>query len=111
MKLQFGDDDADTWMRCPQCDGNSLRHHRVDVYRRDKEDADTGMRVSTFLRGSTTINTSMQENPSPRGDGIRVHMTCSDCPSLVELVIVQDEGGTYIETDVVGSRGVGGEDE
>jgi hypothetical protein len=112
MKLRFGDDDEDdTWMRCPACGSTELHHYNVEVYRRDHDGATSGLHVITFQRGGATVNTSMDGNPSPRGNGIRVHLTCQKCPALVELVIVHDEGGTYIETDTVGSRRQGGDDE
>lgn len=96
-----GDEHA---LACPGCGSTNLHHHRVDVYRRNREDDNQGLRASVYSVGSVIVGNNMDGNPSERRDGVRMHFTCEMCPALSELTIVQHKGTTYLQTTVVGSR-------
>ena len=96
-----GDEHA---LACPGCGSTNLHHHRVDVYRRNREDDSQGLRAMVYGAGPVLVGNNMYGNPSERRDGVRMHFTCEMCPALSELTIVQHKGTTYLQTTVVGSR-------
>ena len=88
---------------CPGCGSINLHHNRVEVYDRDREDADTGRKV-VLDANETSITRDMKGNPSARRDGMRIHFDCECCSTLSALTIVQHKGTTYLEMHITGEN-------
>lgn len=86
---------------CPGCGSPNLHHHRVEIYDRDTEDAETGRRV-VVESSEVSVTGNMQDNPSPRRDGMRIAFWCEICYILSELTIVQHKGTTYLAMNITG---------
>lgn len=93
MPLRLNQDDV---LLCAHCGGNNLRHVRVDLHTRPKEDADSTITTITLhgCAGSATLPPTT--NPSSRRDGVAVLLSCETCPGLTELRIAQHKGETVV---------------
>lgn len=81
-------------MRCPVCKGVNLHHTDVEVFMRRGEDACHGLHTRITNDG-TTVDSSMEANPSRRRDGLIIHFRCeAGCHS--ELHIAQHKGETQL---------------
>ena len=80
---------------CPSCGGTYIHHDRIEVFDRS-EDSNTGLHV-TVAAGKATTDTSQNENPSLRRDGISIHFWCENCDAKPVLNIVQHKGQTMID--------------
>ncbi len=99
LPLEDGNNIEDTLL-CPACGSAYLHHYKVEVFRRDKEDADKG--VHAVVWGSSVIvGNSMKDNPSSRRDGLRILFSCEGCPSISEMTLVQHKGSTLLGMEVV----------
>ena len=82
---------------CPKCGENGYLHHgSVNVYARDREDAETGAHV--FADGSVfgaNSSAPMGDNPSPRRGGLTVDFSCEVCGGQFVFAIIQHKGKTY----------------
>lgn len=87
------DDDLD--ICCAHCGYHCTHQGIVEVFNRDREDADMGMhvRVDWF---DVSIGRSMVGNPSSRRQGLRVHLTCESCQRVSFLEVVQHKGSTQM---------------
>ena len=85
-------------LSCPVCNGMYLHQGAVKHYSRRFEDSEIGMlAVVTGDTVAATADTTMQENPSRRRNGIRIEMSCETCDDLIaDLAIYQHKGSTYI---------------
>jgi hypothetical protein len=81
---------------CPSCGFDHLHHGRIDVYEREKEDAEKGLHVSVE-RGSAVIDQNLSGNPSSRRDGLRIEFGCEGCSARLVLTIAQSKGQTWLE--------------
>jgi hypothetical protein len=80
---------------CPCCGSIYLHQSTINVYNRD-EDADKGLHV--IVENDMTITgTDMQNNPSPRREGLSIKFWCEECPEKLTLNIYQHKGETLIE--------------
>ncbi len=86
----------DTNLNCPACGGNNLHHEDVHVYQRSHEDSDAGLHVAVHGYQSVEVTASMVGNPSTRRDGIRIRLSCENCPAQLSLVLIQHKGVTSI---------------
>jgi len=81
---------------CPSCGERYLHHDKVEVFERDREDADTGISVSVSKK-KAKIGRSQGGNPSSRRDGIGIRFWCETCKAIPTLAIYQHKGNTVIE--------------
>lgn len=84
-------------LECPTCGRDGYLHQRrVDLYFRNREDADIGTHLfaKEELYG---VNSSapMQGNPSPRRNGLNIQFGCEICGGSHDLAIFQHKGKTY----------------
>ena len=95
-------------LKCPVCQGTYLHQVKYHIFSR-ADDAPTGTRVDVNEHVDVTFvnNTSMQNCPSPRRDGLVIQFYCEDCDADAEqagaasssksLAIYQHKGGTFLE--------------
>lgn len=86
---------------CPGCGSENLHHMRVQVFDRDKEDAETGRKVTVERRAVVVTGDAGGPpadggNPSSRRDGIRINFECEMCPTKSALEILQHKGSTLV---------------
>jgi hypothetical protein len=85
---------------CPKCGENNLHQCGVQVFNRDREDAQTGKRVEIEENSRITIDSSMEGNPSCRRDGLRIVFYCEHCHGddfrRFSLVIEQHKGTEFV---------------
>ena len=80
---------------CPSCNGNSLRHEKVEVFERDEDKSD-GIHIS-IAGGAATIDNNLVGNPSSRRHGLGIRFTCEHCSAHPVMTIVQHKGNTWID--------------
>ena len=84
-------------LQCPDCGGGYLHQQGVDVFSRDSEDSEHGTHISIDYSNDISLDTSMNENPSGRRDGIVIEFECEQCyPDGPTLRIVQHKGNERI---------------
>ena len=84
---------------CPNCGFQYLHQGRVEVFHRGGEDSKEGIHVVVDGRTVAT-NTSMAGNPSGRRNGVKIYLSCENCPAGSVLTIAQHKGQTYVEISV-----------
>lgn len=82
-----------TEIACPSCGSENLHQYKVNVFNR-KEDAKEGLTV-IIENFSVNQNTSMNDNPSPRRQGITVDLWCEECDANSVISIIQHKGVTF----------------
>jgi len=91
-------------LKCPACGYEYTHQEYYEIYQ-CLEDS-PGIHTTTTLAG-TIVDLVMDNNPSPRRDGIRMYFRCEGChglmqegvnPPLFELLIYQHKGVTVFET-------------
>jgi hypothetical protein len=80
---------------CPYCDGDNLRQRRTEVFIRNFEDDPRGVQVLVEREGVIEGH-DMQDNPSQRLNGLKLHFTCGDCLQDFVLNIAEHKGCTQI---------------
>jgi len=93
---------AETCLRCPECGEQYLHqcdvgiyHHRIIGYALEQQVlVYTG---GTVQEGIIPEGTAM--NPSGERQGIRISFWCEHDCRVPDLLVYQDQGGTYIEWD------------
>lgn len=95
----------DTILLCPKCGEDNLHQGMVEVFLRDGEPSDIGLRVTADGSG-VSISRGIIGNPSPRGDGLIIHFECELCGPEVDisLTILQHKGSTFIGSNVTGGN-------
>ncbi len=92
-------------MQCPNCRSSFTHQEYVEVFFREAEDA--GGIHTTAKQDGTFIDRNMENNPSWRRDGLRIHFSCESChcneddkdnPPYHYLDIYQHKGKTFFET-------------
>ena len=81
-------------LRCPQCGEQNLHHGNVEVFNRDREDGPGNCTIVGPRLAS--VSRDQEGNPSPRRDGMLVHMWCEHCPAKPTLGILQHKGTTFV---------------
>jgi hypothetical protein len=85
-------------LACPNCGDEYLHHQSIEVYCRDKQDAESGL-MTEISGGVTTITRDMKGNPSQRRDGIIITFDCETCDHKSKILIVQQEGKTFFSME------------
>lgn len=97
---------------CPHCGGTHLHHDAVEVYFR-QEDAAEGVAVTVNgwahhnpvgNADVVGLNANQEGNPSPRRDGLVVHLWCEECGKHPLLHLVQHKGATLVDWATAESR-------
>lgn len=91
-----------TCLRCPECSDQYLHQDSVAVYHHRimghaLEQQVLVHRDGTVQDGVIPEGTAM--NPSEERDGIRISFWCEHDCHVPDLLVYQDQGGTYIEWD------------
>lgn len=82
-------------IKCRGCGGIYLHHERVEIFGR-VEDASIG--IHAVIDGMQfALDENMHDNPSPRRDGIIIHLRCENCQCQQQLLIHQHKGQTYVQ--------------
>ena len=92
--VMFGDEYGR--LICPHCldSESNLHHNRVEIFQRD-EDEETGFHVA--IQGKTaSTDTDIQQNPSPRRNGLSIIFWCEQCCESSILDILQHKGMSYV---------------
>lgn len=87
--------------RCPSCGQQFLHHERIDVYARDKEDAQQVTCV-TVEANSGLVNQSIEPDihcPSARRSGVSITFSCEICDATPVLHIAQHKGHTIFRME------------
>jgi hypothetical protein len=84
-------------LSCPSCGGEFTHQGKVEVFF-DNDHTGEKRRVvhATVTRENRVSNTNMDDNPSPRRDGVLIHFTCELCTAQPVLAIFQHKGSTYL---------------
>lgn len=80
---------------CPGCGGTLLHHEKIEVFDRSEDKSD-GLHVVVAQR-ELRADTSLLGNPSPRRDGLVIHLSCESCDVRSQLCILQHKGQTYVD--------------
>ena len=81
---------------CPKCGGAFLHQYEIEVWIRQKEDADEGTHV-LVSKSVVSENKSMEGNPSPRRDGLSISFACENCDGVHKLIVIQHKGSTFLK--------------
>lgn len=90
----------DKTLKCPHCGSDYLHQERVWVFHRPNEDASIGLAVE--IKGQIIEPGTMDENPSPRRDGMSIGFSCEACQSTPKLNIWQHKGQTMVNWAAAG---------
>jgi hypothetical protein len=83
---------------CPNCGDTYLHHDKVEVFNRLQEDEESGLHVLVQNQNHAS-DSSMEENPSSRRDGLFVRFWCENCDAISKLTIRQHKGITFLKFD------------
>lgn len=90
-------DNEELMLRCANCGELNLHAFRVQVFEREREDAETGRTVDVhYGKPLETREDAEHGNPSGRRDGIRIFFWCECCPHISVLAIYQHKGTEYM---------------
>lgn len=84
---------------CPVCGGGDMHQNTVEIFNREKEDSDKGTYVKIDKDNVTTSDDANTNNPSPRRQGMYVHLDC-ECGVKLRLTIGQHKGSTFMGIEV-----------
>lgn len=87
-------------IKCPTCSEDYTHISKVELFFRDKEDSDTGIRIETdgeAISVGKDVSKS-KGNPSGRREGMRIIFSC-EFGHVFELVIQQHKGTNYVYTN------------
>lgn len=89
-------DDGYCRMMCPSCkaEESNLHHSIVEIFNRE-EDEKNGFHVAIQDK-KVTIDTDIQQNPSPRRSGLSIVFWCEQCCETNILDILQHKGMSYM---------------
>lgn len=90
----------DKTLKCPHCGSDYLHQETVAVFNRPEEDSTVGLAMT--ITGQTVQPASMQENPSPRRNGLSIDFSCETCSTDSTLNIWQHKGQTMVNWAAVG---------
>ncbi|MER1940491.1 hypothetical protein ABS755_07255 [Castellaniella sp. FW104-16D08] len=101
MNLDEKDNGLGFLLKCPVCGGGNFHHGLVEVFtRRGREDvAPTRISINpdgTVQRDDDNLAENARDNPSPRRDGVLVHLDPECGCGRFVLQIVQHKGSTYL---------------
>ena len=96
MKLAFGDykNDIGLPLECPNCGSSYMHQKKAEIFQRNEDDRN-GLHVS--VDDKVTTDTNIADNPSPRRQGLTLHLSCEGCPTVSKLSIYQHHGSTYMK--------------
>jgi DNA-directed RNA polymerase subunit M/transcription elongation factor TFIIS len=83
-------------LNCSLCGGENVHQQDVEVFIRE-EDANKGLHVSiTSEPQSFKVDENMNDNPSPRRQGLKIKFWCEQCGTSSYLYILQHKGETIM---------------
>ena len=85
---------------CSNCGGPNTHHFNVEIFEREKEDSEKGLHLAMYC-GTAFISKDLDGCPSPRRDGVIIHLECEHCNAVTEIAIYQHKGSTYIKQVLV----------
>jgi uncharacterized C2H2 Zn-finger protein len=92
--------DNDGELECPVCSSTFMHQMAAETYFRNTEDSLSGVLTVSAARAAVADNdASLESNPSPRRDGIRILFKCENCHPVVgshSMTVVQHKGHTII---------------
>lgn len=94
MKPKFDIDSG--WgavLLCPQCGGECLHHDKVEVFERCEDMG--GLHITVTDKVET--DRDLDENPSCRRHGLKIHFWCEFCNAIPVLSIAQHKGSTCVD--------------
>lgn len=98
-------------LKCPCCEGDYIHHRKISIFSRS-EDAERGALV--IVEGEeVTCNSSskLENNPSPRRDGMSIELWCEFCHSILQLNIFQHKGQTFFDIFDTGEKELDNDDD
>ena len=85
-----------TVLSCPACGGEEIHQTSVDIQWR-KEDASTGLHISSNSNQEHYVSNEIDESLGYRRDAFVVTFWCEHCDTKSQLVIYQRKGATQME--------------
>ena len=98
----MGDYFKDYELLCPGCGQPNLHHESVEVYERDREDSETG--IKAVMKRGLQVSRDMMDNPSRRRNGVRMVFNCEHCDAISDLTVIQHKGTTYLDQKILRKR-------
>ena len=92
--------------RCAHCGSEYTHFRRVEVYSRDAEDRNAGLRVTVTGHDVRMDSDAGYGNPSRRRDGVRVVLSCESCAGTTSVSLSQEQGQTEVATVPLDERTV-----
>lgn len=83
-------------LQCPNCFSICLHHDEIQIFHRDKEDSNSGLKLTVTKKQQTTLASDMKGNPSQRRNGVRIKFSCENCHIKSALLIHQHKGTTFL---------------
>lgn len=102
MQLKEDATELTASLRC-KC-GNNLAIYHVETYLRSSERSQDGVFVSANGEGHVYANRSMEGNPSPERDGVRIILVCQD-DHHTTIEIIEDDGRLLVNSKTTHSNG------
>ena len=108
MKLD-GLGGLDEIVSCAHCGCESTHHYAVETYARIAEDSNRGGWVRAMGNCELGLGPSvwtdgdaeMDDCPSGRRNGVRIWLTCEECPEITALTLGQHKGSTLLDVVAV----------
>ena len=79
----------------------------VTVFARNNDEGPTGLVITAHVgcefgrKPKADIETaSMDANPAPRRDAVKIELICEECEETSVFIIAQHKGITYVDSDV-----------
>ena len=87
-------------LKCAHCGEDYLHHLEIQVFARPREDGKT---YQTNLDATSPKvafpRIALNGNPSMRRSGVKILLSCENCPGITALTIAQHKGFTLIEAE------------
>ncbi|MFL9517739.1 hypothetical protein ACKENX_16260 [Acinetobacter baumannii] len=85
-------------IKCPICSYDYTHQGKVEIFERGDDD-EQGNHVQV-LNDGINVDRDLTKNPSPRRQGVTIHMTCEVDRHPFKLNIYQHKGQTFVEVEV-----------
>lgn len=95
-KLPVKLDSSDGAIQCPICGSDYTHQGKVEAFERGEDQQDCNH--VQVLNNDISVDRDGKKNPSPRRQGVSIHMTCERDNHPFILDVYQHKGQTYIET-------------
>jgi hypothetical protein len=98
MSQQSGSLFKNAPLTCPNCGDTSLHPQTVNVYCRQKDGSEAGIKTEVSA-GVTTVTSNMEGSPCKWGTGIVITFNCDTCDYESKIVILEQAGQTFFSME------------